>query len=339
MTLLARTFQGFNQWVLREVSEQCFEPITPRPQALSPLFKLDDEFLHIGEQWPFLLHFLYDAKAHWIEQHAQPLISGIWLEDCQGKEIALEASALYVDGESLLIVHEIERKYGETAYRLQSSRDHLLVEEELEREVARRTRQIIAREEQISLCLLAAAGCRDEETGAHIRRIGLYSAVMAEALGWGIDQVDHIRMAAPMHDIGKIGIPDYILQKPGALENDERSLMETHAAIGASMLSDTGIEMMDMARDIAQCHHERWDGSGYPKGLRGEEIPIAARITAIVDIYDALVHKRVYKPAYSEEKTYDIMSSMSGSHLDPRLFELFQQNLAQIQAIRQQVQD
>lgn len=339
MTLLARTFQGFNQWVLREVSECCFEPLSPRPEALSSLFKLEDEYLYISEQWPFLSHFLHDAKAHWVEQHAQPLTSGIWLEDCQGKEIALEASALVVDGESLLIIHEIEKRYGETAQRLQSARDHLLVEEELEREVARRTRQIIAREEQISLCLLAAAGCRDEETGAHIRRIGLYSAVMAKALGWSADQIDYIRMAAPMHDIGKIGIPDHILQKPGILEKDERTLMETHASIGASMLSDTGIEMMDMARDIAQCHHERWDGTGYPKGLSGEDIPIAARITAIVDIYDALVHKRVYKPAYSEEKAYDIMSSMSGSHLDPGLFELFQQNLSQMQAIRHQVQD
>jgi len=340
MTLLEHTLCGLNQVVLSRISEQRFEVITPIPKIISPLFRLERErYLDIDDSWPFLSHFLYDAQSHWQEQHPAAFDSGVWLETVNGRELALEASAMFVNGQALLLVKELGQKYTETAERLQSARDHLLMEESLEREVVKRTRQIAEREEQISLCLLAAAGCRDQETGAHIRRIGLYAALMAEELGWSRAQVDQIRLAAPMHDIGKIGIPDHILQKPGRLEAHERTIMETHAEIGASMLSGTEIEMMNTASDIARCHHERWDGSGYPQGLKAEGIPISARITAIVDVYDALVHKRVYKPAFGEAEAMVMMSEMAGTQIDPRLFEVFQQLLPEMRAIREQVQD
>jgi cyclic di-GMP phosphodiesterase len=340
MTLLEHTLCGLNQLVLSRVSEQRFKIITPIPKILSPLFRQeDDQYLDVDESWPFLHHFLYDAQLHWQEQHQAGFDSGVWLETVNGRELALEASAIFVNGEQLLLLKELGQKYTETAERLQSARDHLLMEEALEREVVKRTRQIVEREEQISLCLLAAAGCRDQETGAHIRRIGLYAALMAEELGWSLSEVDQIRLAAPMHDIGKIGIPDHILQKPGRLEAHEWAIMETHAAIGASMLSGTEIDMMNTASEIARSHHERWDGSGYPEGLSGEAIPISARITAIVDIYDALVHKRVYKPAFEEAEAMLMMSAMAGTQIDPNLFELFQQLLPQMRAIREQVKD
>lgn len=340
MTLLEHTLCGLNQLVLSRVSEQRFKIMTPIPKILSPLFRQeDDQYLDVDESWPFLHHFLYDAQLHWQEQHQAAFDSGVWLETVNGRELALEASAIFVNGEQLLLLKELGQKYTETAERLQSARDHLLMEEALEREVVKRTRQIVEREEQISLCLLAAAGCRDQETGAHIRRIGLYAALMAEELGWSLSEVDQIRLAAPMHDIGKIGIPDHILQKPGRLEAHEWAIMETHAAIGASMLSGTEIDMMNTASEIARSHHERWDGSGYPEGLSGEAIPISARITAIVDIYDALVHKRVYKPAFEEAEAILMMSAMAGTQIDPNLFELFQQLLPQMRAIREQVKD
>lgn len=338
--LLASSFCSLNQVLFRRLSETRFELMTPMPESLAALLPLDEEgCLTVDMELPFLQHFLHDAEAHWQHNPRKTLDSGMWLEQIDGQEVALEATALIANGEPLFLVHLLGEKFHLAAARLQSARDHLLMEEALEIEVQKRTRQINEREEQIAMCLLAAAGCRDEETGAHIRRIGMYSALMAENLGWSPNAVEQIRQAAPMHDIGKIGIPDHILQKPGRLEDHERDVMNTHARLGATMLSDTGIDMMDMASDIACYHHERWDGSGYPEGLAGEDIPECARITTIVDVYDALVHARVYKPAYEEDRALEIMASMSGSHLDPNLFELFLKLLPEIRRIRLQVQD
>lgn len=338
--LLANTFCGLNQVLFRRLSDTRFELLTPMPDSLESLLPIDEEgCLTVDSNLPFIDHFLHDAEAHWQHNPRKALDSGMWLEQVDGEDVALEATVLIANGEALLLVHVLGEKFRLAAARLQSARDHLLMEEALELEVQKRTRQINEREEQIALCLLAAAGCRDEETGAHIRRIGMYSALMAEHLGWSHDDVEKIRQAAPMHDIGKIGIPDHILQKPGRLDDQERVVMNTHASLGASMLSDTGIDMMDMASDIARCHHERWDGSGYPDGLAGEDIPECARITTIVDVYDALVHERVYKAAYEEEKALEIMASMTGSHLDPKLFALFQKLLPQMRKIRLEIQD
>jgi len=145
-------------------------------------------------------------------------------------------------------------------------------ERDLEQKVKERTAQVRRREEQIVLRLLAATGYRDVETGDHIRRIGLYSAVIAKELGWGGQAVEDIKLAAPMHDVGKIGIPDSILQKPGKLTSEEFAIMKTHTEIGGKMLDDPEIPLLTTAREIALSHHEKWDGSGYPFGL-GPETP------------------------------------------------------------------
>jgi len=145
-------------------------------------------------------------------------------------------------------------------------------ERNLEQKVKERTAQVRRREEQIVLRLLAATGYRDVETGDHIRRIGLYSAVIAKELGWGGQAVEDIKLAAPMHDVGKIGIPDSILQKPGKLTSEEFAIMKTHTEIGGKMLDDPEIPLLTTAREIALSHHEKWDGSGYPFGL-GPETP------------------------------------------------------------------
>ncbi len=258
-----------------------------------------------------------DAEQHWQAQQGSPLASGVWVEtDELGNEVALEASTLWANGESILLLQNLGEKYRKEVSHLQQLREGLLTQEKLENEVQKRTLKIKQREEEIAIKLVSLTSYRDEETGAHVKRIGLYAAAMGKALNWDAQQIDDIRIAAPMHDIGKIGIPDRILLKKGKLTDTEFAIMKRHTEIGAKMLQDSNIPVLDMAAEIALCHHEKWDGSGYPRGLMGEEIPTSARITAIVDIYDALVHERVYKKALCEQEALDFMASMTGSHLD-----------------------
>jgi putative two-component system response regulator len=216
------------------------------------------------------------------------------------------------------------------------SKEH---ETRLENEVRNRTAEIHRREEEICLRLTSACEYRDVETGSHIRRIGLYAFIMADELGWSSQLMDEIRVAAPMHDIGKIGVPDYILLKRGKLTNEEFEIIKKHTVIGAEMLSGSSISLLNMAKDIALSHQEKWDGSGYPYGLSGEAIPESARIVAIIDVYDALVSKRIYRPAILEEEALQIMTREKGKHFDPRIFDAFLRVLPKLRQIRLQVQD
>jgi len=176
-------------------------------------------------------------------------------------------------------------------------------------------------------CLAAAAEYKDPETGNHIRRIGEYSRAIAKELGWSKERQNLILLAAPLHDVGKIGTPDNILLKPGKLDFDEVSIMKEHAQNGHDILSHSNHPVMVLAASIAKNHHERWDGSGYPQGLKGTEIPIEARITTLVDVYDALRSKRPYKPEFDQEKTLSIMLDGDGRtepcHFDPELINVF----------------
>ena len=205
----------------------------------------------------------------------------------------------------------------------------------LEEKVREQTVDIRHANEEVIDRLVAAAQWSDEETGMHIRRTGLLSEVLARAAGWFGDDVAAIRQAAPMHDIGKIGIPDAILQKPGKLTPEEFAVMKTHTRIGADILSGSQAPMLQMARDIALSHHERWDGKGYPRGLAGKAIPECARIVAIVDVYDALMHDRVYRPALPEAEVLTIMQHGAGTHFDPLLMTFFFLHLSEIRRIAQ----
>ncbi len=182
--------------------------------------------------------------------------------------------------------------------------------------------------------LAKAAEYRDEDTAAHIMRMSHYSAALAKA--WGMDdaQVNDLRLASIMHDVGKLGIPDSILQKRGKLSPDEFSMMKEHTLIGAKILSGSNVPVLQMSEVIALCHHEKWDGSGYPHGLAGDRIPIEARIVAICDVFDALTTKRVYKPAFSVDDTLDYIRANTGTHFDPELVTLFLDNLETILHIR-----
>lgn len=209
----------------------------------------------------------------------------------------------------------------------------------LEDDLHSRDEAVHLREEEIALRLVAAAEYRDEESPGHIRRIGMYAEALARALGRSQQEADTIRVAAPMHDIGKIGIPDGILMKSGRLTPAEFDVVKQHCEIGASMLRGSSITFLQVAEEIALAHHEKWDGSGYPRGLVGDEIPLEARVVAIADVYDSLMCARAYRPAFSEPKALDILGDGRGSHFDPEIFDVFMDVLPAFRHIRQQVAD
>ena len=164
---------------------------------------------------------------------------------------------------------------------------------------------------------------RDDETGAHVRRVGRFSALVASLAGLDAARCELISYASVLHDVGKVAIPDAILLKPGRLSHEERAVVETHAQIGYEVLKDSASEVLQSGATIAWTHHEKFDGSGYPRGLAGAQIPIEGRIVAIADVYDALSSDRVYRPAFPPARVREIMVAERGSHFDPDLLDLF----------------
>lgn len=190
------------------------------------------------------------------------------------------------------------------------------------------------------ICLLAgAAETRTQETAAHVRRVGLLAELLAVAAGLDADFAEAIRHAAPLHDVGKIGIPDAILNKPGAHDTEEARIMRTHAEIGWRMLSDSRRQLLRLAAEIARSHHENWDGSGYPDGLAGEAIPVSGRITMLADVFDALGSRRCYKEPWEEARIRAYIESERGRKFDPRLVELLFENWERALAIRAAIPD
>jgi putative two-component system response regulator len=193
----------------------------------------------------------------------------------------------------------------------------------LEHEVADRTRDLEQSRTEALECLARAAEYRDDETGKHAIRVGRMSAALARALGMNEEDVRIIQLAAPLHDIGKIGITDAILQKPGPLTRYEFEVIKTHTTIGSDILGECMSPLLKKAKQIALFHHERWNGSGYPQGLRAEQIPLACRIVAIADTYDALVSDRPYKAAWSHKAAVDEIRRQRGITLDPAVVDAF----------------
>jgi cyclic di-GMP phosphodiesterase len=205
----------------------------------------------------------------------------------------------------------------------------------LEQKVQLRTQDILETRLQVVRHLGRAAEYRDNETGLHIIRMSKMAALLGKTTGMAEYECDLLLNASPMHDVGKIGIPDNILLKPGKLDAAEWKTMQSHVLIGAKILSGDDSDLMVMAHDIALTHHEKWDGSGYPNGLKGDAIPLVGRITAIADVFDALISKRPYKKAWKIERAVELIIKESGRHFDPRLVELFLGKLSEIIVIKE----
>jgi putative two-component system response regulator len=215
----------------------------------------------------------------------------------------------------------------------------------LEEEVVARTAELMASREEVIYRLAKAAEFRDDDTGRHVIRVGRFSEAIALKLGWSVESANLLRQAAQLHDVGKIGVPDAILLKPGKLDPDEFEIIQKHCGfgkkivepirdnewhsvqrhtfIGSALLGVSSSPILEMAERLALTHHEKWNGKGYPLGLSGEDIPIEGRIVAVADVFDALSSKRTYKPAIGSEKCFEIMAAERGEHFDPKVLDAF----------------
>ena len=202
------------------------------------------------------------------------------------------------------------------------------------KELERSEDQLALSQEETIMRLSIAVESRDAETGRAHRTDGPLLRAAGREAGWNDDACELLRVASPLHDVGKIAIPDSVLQKPGALTPDERKQMEEHAAIGHRILAGSDSPLLDLAARIALTHHEKWDGSGYPNGLKGEDIPIEGRIAAIADVFDALTSDRVYRPAMSLDKSLGILQEGRGTHFDPEILDKFFRSIDEVIAIR-----
>ncbi|MEK6805275.1 MAG: two-component system response regulator [Pseudomonadota bacterium] len=209
-------------------------------------------------------------------------------------------------------------------------------ERHLEALVRLRTRDLDRTRLEIIRRLGRAAEYKDDETGLHVIRMSHYARLLAKASGMSEDAADIIFHAAPLHDIGKIGMPDRLLQKTDDLTSEEWKIMRTHPVVGAGIIGKHENELLDTARIVALTHHEKWDGSGYPRGLKGEQIPLAGRIVAIADVFDALTSERPYKGAWTVDAAVTYLKKESGAHFDPTLIECFLSHLPEIQRIQDQ---
>lgn len=185
--------------------------------------------------------------------------------------------------------------------------------------------------------LSLAADLKDDDTGVHIIRIGFLAETLALLLGQSRQQAGMLRKAAPMHDIGKIGIPDKVLKKPGGFEPDERATMNQHASMGADILGRSRIPLFQLAAELALSHHEKWDGTGYPNALAGEAIPLSGRIVAVVDFFDALTMDRVYRKAFPYAKALEMLQAQRGSAFDPTIVDTFMAHADELIALRERI--
>lgn len=258
------------------------------------------------------------------------------------KEVRYEALEA---GATAFLTRPIDQIECRTSCRnlLKMHEQHLIIQDRAEwlaRQVEVATEQITEREKETILRLARAGEYRDEGTGNHVIRMAKYSRLIAEALGtFSKQDCDDLEYAAPMHDIGKIGIPDGILLKQGKLNEYEWDIMQTHTTIGHAILSDSQSRYMKIGAIIALNHHERYDGRGYPNGLKGNEIPLIARVVAVADVFDALVSARPYKQAWDTDEAIAYIEQQAGSHFDPQCVAAFKQRIDAIKQIKQDYAD
>lgn len=275
-----------------------------------------------------------------------PVVLVTALSDISDRVKALELGA---DDFLTKPVEKIElRARVQSLLKVKAYYDHLKnYQEELENEVERRTEMLRLAYDEIRAASLdtivrlsRAAEYKDEDTAEHIQRMSHYAAAIATRMGLNERTVETVLYASPMHDVGKIGIPDSILLKPGPLNNEEWITMKEHTTIGGRILEGAAGGFVKLGETIALTHHEKWDGSGYPKGLKGKEIPLAARITALADVFDALVSDRPYrKKSFTVEEAFEIIREGDGSHFDPKVVEVFFNMADEILEIKKKYKD
>ena len=204
----------------------------------------------------------------------------------------------------------------------------------LEQKVHDLTKEIEETQKEVVFTMGAIGETRSKETGNHVKRVAEYSKILALHMGLSIEEAELLKQASPMHDIGKVGIPDNVLNKPGKFEKEEWIIMQTHSQLGYEMLKYSNRPILQAAATVAHEHHEKYDGSGYPRGLGGEEIHIYGRITAVADVFDALGSDRCYKKAWDDEKIFNLLKEGKGKHFDPKLIDIFFENLNEFLAVR-----
>jgi PAS domain S-box-containing protein len=246
---------------------------------------------------------------------------------CEYRMFARDGRLVWIRDEGVMV-----RGENDSPHHIQGLMYDVSVEKEAQASLCRSQEETVRR-------LSRAAEFRDDETGAHIERMSRYCELIAGRLGLDPEHCEQLRIASPMHDVGKIGITDAVLLKPGPLDAEERAQMERHTEIGYRILAGSGAALLDLAATIAWTHQEHFDGSGYPRGLEGEAIPLGGRIAAVADVFDALTNDRVYRPAFSYSEAVEMMQSERGSHFDPQVLDAFLTAESEIKAILNDTQD
>jgi len=310
-----------------DVETECFlEPRAALAAAGSQRFDL----AIVDHIMPELDGIDFIALMRRTPQHEQiPMIMLTASEDDDVKIQALEAGATDFLSKSLRPIELSTRirNIVELARALRKLQDHVASQAQ---EIEAATHTLLLREEEMVFRLSKALEYRDNDTNDHTYRVALYSRMIAERLGLPKRERRAIFLAAPLHDIGKVAVPDHILLKPGPLDADERTVINRHAAVGGRILAGSHSELIALAATIAEGHHERWDGGGYPAGLVGEAIPLAARIVAVADVFDALTTVRPYKTAHPLEKALAVLRAESGRHFDPACVSAFLAAIAEV---------
>ncbi len=314
---------------------------TTDPRTVLPLCQEEEfDLILLDIRMPHMsgLEVMEVLSKHFPADHYLPILVLTAQLDQQTRQQALALGAKdfltkpFQHWEALLrIQNQLETRYF---YKRQIVRGDLL-----EREVAKRTEEIRSVQLEVVKRLGMAGEFRDNETGAHVVRMSRISEVIARGAGLDEKMCELILHSSTMHDVGKIGVPDRVLLKAGKLDDEEWAVMKSHVEIGSTIIGDYPADILWMAGVIAEGHHEKWDGSGYPQGLKGEAIPIAARIAAISDVFDALLSVRPYKEAWPLEKALAVMKESSGRHFDPNLLDVFFDKLDEILEIRQALPD
>jgi len=301
---------------------------TQDPAQVVPLFKeLNPDLICLDIRMPQLNGFQIMGQLKIIHQHAYlPILVLTSEEDRETRLRALESGAkdfLHKPFDRIEVLMRIRNLLEASLLNKAMFRQN----ETLEEIIKIRTRELKETQLDVVHRLARAAEHRDNETGSHIVRMSHFAVVLGRACGMSEEECDILFHATPMHDVGKLGIPDRILLKPGKLTADEFDIMKQHTVIGANLLSGSQSAVLQMAEVIALTHHEKWDGSGYPNRLAGEDIPLIGRICALADVFDALSSKRCYKDSWPLEKTLHEIRSHAGKQFDPHLVSLFDELL------------